>query len=252
MTILGGVKTGFGCFFGVLAAIVLLFVILAIIVGALGGGADDEGEMQIQSSPATTSVATQAAEQQNQATAREQQGQIVQLHAPQRQAQAEPQVGPPFTPYENEEGEQTSEGTVFKTSRDPINDALTSFVAVRHTLAGEFDFEPALLIVGCFEGSFQVLVTGMPFTFLESELDMEYRFDKGEAVAVKWEVVDDDSLSTTASPLDDRAFEEGMREAASLAIRGRSNTDDTETFEFSLGGLWDTPVQANLDLCGEY
>ncbi len=157
-----------------------------------------------------------------------------------------------FAPYEDESVTQLGEYVFYTTTRDPIDDALTSLISVRHTEASSFEIEPAMLLLGCFEGDFQVVVTGMPFTFLERELDMEYRINQADAVAAKWEIVDDGNLSTAASPPDDRGFAEQLRNAETVVIRGRDNDGDLETFEFAVARLFDTPIQPNLDRCGEY
>lgn len=252
-TVVGGIKGGFGCAFGVLGAIVVLFIILVIIVAVLNGGDSDNRAAESLSEPRATteSSSRQREEEPGSFVVQEQQDTSVASRSGQQQGiKTAQRAVPSFTPYEDEEGGRTSAGVAFSTSRDPIDDALTSVAAIRRVQATEFDFEPALLVVGCFEGSFQVLVTGMPFTFLESELDVEYRFDKRSAVSATWDIMDDDSLSTTASPPDDRTFEQQVRNADALAIRGRSNADEVETYEFTLDGLFDTPVQPNLDHCG--
>lgn len=92
----------------------------------------------------------------------------------------------------------------------------------------------------------------MPFTLFENELDVEYRFDDETAFADKWLIVDDGGFDTAIAAPEPREFAARLRRAETLVVRGTSNTDETATVEFDLGGLFDTPVQPNLDHCGEY
>lgn len=156
-----------------------------------------------------------------------------------------------FVPIQTGEG-RTFQGVAYSVVQDPIDDALTTFVGVIDSETDEFAFEQATLVVGCFEGRFAVLVSGMPFTLFENELDVEYRFDDETALADKWLIVDNGGFDTAVAAPKPREFAARLRAADTLVVRGTSNTDDTATVQFKLAGLFETPVQPNLDHCGEY
>ena len=235
---------------------VVLLVIIAILVSGGDGDEQAAGPTAIPSrAPAALTPQAERAD--------------VQVESPEANADPQPQPaatasstprkeanGPeaetePFVPIQTGEG-RTFQGVAYSVVQDPIDDALATFVGVIDSEADEFAFEPATLVVGCFEGRFAVLVSGMPFTLLENELDVEYRFDDETAFADKWLIVDDGGFDTAVAVPKPREFAARLRAADTLVVRGTSNTNDTATAQFKLAGLFETPVQPNLDHCGEY
>lgn len=229
---------------------VVLLIIVAILVG---GGNDDQqsaGPIAIPSRAPTT--AAQQAAQPAESVASTEPSRNASTPSGQGQERGQTDVtSAAYVPIQPEEG-RTLRGVAYSVVQDPIDDALSTFVGIADTEADEFAFEPATLIVGCFEGQFAVLVSGMPFTLFENELDVEYRFDEETALADKWLIVDDGGFDTAVAAPKPREFASRLRGAETLVVRGTSNTDDTATVKFELDGLFDTPVQPNIDHCGEY
>lgn len=239
----------------VIGGCVVLLVIVAIIVSGGDGDEQAAGPTAIPSRAPT--ALTSQTEQSD-----------VQAESPETNADPQPQPAATassarqetdgsdaeteqFAPIQTGEG-RTVQDVAYSVVQDPIDDALTTFVGVIDSEADQFAFEPATLIIGCFEGQFAVLVSGMPFTLLENELDVEYRFDEETAFADKWLIVDDGGFDTAVAAPNPREFAARLRAADTLVVRGTSNTEDTATAQFKLAGLFETPVQPNLDYCGEY
>ena len=240
-----------GCL-AVIGGGVVLLIIAAILIG---GGDDDQqsvGPTAIPSRAPTTS-AQQTAQTAESVAKNTEPSRNTPVSSVQQQArgQAASVTSAAYVPIQAEEG-RTLRGVAYSAVRDPIDDALSTFVGIVDSEVDEFAFEQAALIVGCFEGQFAVLVSGMPFTLFENELDVEYRFDDETAFADKWLIVDDGGFDTAIAAPKPHEFAARLRRAETLVVRGTSNTDDTATVKFELDGLFDTPVQPNIDHCGEY
>lgn len=95
-----------------------------------------------------------------------------------------------------------------------------------------------------------------------ADLDVaESTFIHGDSVDVTW-TIDGHSRSGTwsawtqsldyaISPRDDLAFYEELKSARTLTIRIDSDPPISKTYELAKHGFWGTPVQPNLDACGE-
>ena len=228
----------------------MLLIIIAIVVGGGGDEQQTAGPTAIPSR-APTSLEQPSERQAEPDESTEQSLAEPASNEPRREADNAEAGTVPFVPIQAEEG-RTLRGVAYSVVQDPIDDALSTFVGIIDSEADEFAFEPATLIVGCFEGQFAVLVSGMPFTLLENELDVEYRFDDETAFADKWLIVDDGGFDTAVAAPNPHEFANRLRAAETLVVRGTSNTDDTATVVFELAGLFNTPVQPNIDHCGEY
>jgi len=83
----------------------------------------------------------------------------------------------------------------------------------------------------------------------------------GDSVAVSWTIDGrsrsdtwnawTQSLSYGISPVDDRAFYEALKGARTLTIRVESDPPISKTYELAKHDFWGTPVQPNLDACGD-
>ena len=239
-----------GCL-AVIGGGVVLLVIVAILIGGGDGDQQSVGPTTIPSRAPTTLVQQTAQTAESVANMEPLRNAPTSSVQQQARGQAAGVASAVYVPIQAEEG-RTLRGVAYSVIQDPIDDALSTFVGVVDSEADEFAFEQATLIVGCFEGQFAVLVSGMPFTLFENELDVEYRFDDETAFADKWLIVDDGGFDTAIAAPKPREFAARLREAETLVVRGTSNTDDTATVKFELDGLFDTPVQPNIDRCGEY
>lgn len=83
----------------------------------------------------------------------------------------------------------------------------------------------------------------------------------GESVGVTWTIdgrTQDETwnawtqvFSYAITPMDHMAFYETLRGARTLTIRLDSDPPISRTYELARHGFWDTPVQPNLDSCGD-
>lgn len=86
-------------------------------------------------------------------------------------------------------------------------------------------------------------------------------FNQGDAVDISWTidgrsqserwVAYTHSLRYAVSPADDRAFYEALKGARTFTIQVASDPPISKTYELATHGFWNTPVQPNLDVCGD-
>ena len=153
-----------------------------------------------------------------------------------------------FQPIVAEKAE-TASGVVYEATKDPVSDVVTTKVQIT-AVSGSF-----LGIVGklkvrmeCVDGEFAVWTSGFPNDF-DGNSQITYRIDDQQPVTDFWEtqVV---FLGVESSPSDDRAFAQMLSNSSTFALRFKILFIE-RTAKFKLRGFFTTPVQQNLDRCGE-
>ena len=99
------------------------------------------------------------------------------------------------------------------------------------------------LQVGCFNGISRVQLTGVPS---EATGSMALTLDDMQSAA-NWRVVTEDDTSVLR-PADTARLIERLRGTETVTV----NVDQSEPATFELSGMFETPIQANLDQCGNY
>ena len=99
------------------------------------------------------------------------------------------------------------------------------------------------LQIGCFNGARRVQLAG---TASDASGAITLTIDDVQSEAI-WRVVEDDD-SSVLRPADAGRLLERLRVADTLGV----TVDESTSATFSLSGLFETPIQANLDQCGNY
>lgn len=99
------------------------------------------------------------------------------------------------------------------------------------------------LQMGCLGGARRVQIAGAP---ADATGQLSLSFDDA-ATAANWSVTAGDD-STTLRPADAERMIERLRRASSLAV----GSPGSDTVTFDLSGMFETPIQTNIDQCGNY
>lgn len=134
---------------------------------------------------------------------------------------------------------------------------LTTYVSVRDngdapTGADDPDNRSSLF-VACGAGGLEIWVTSLnraqPAFIAGDSVDVNSQID-GRARTESW-VAWTQSRRYSIAPTDRPAFYAALKDARTLTIQVQSDPPITKTYELASHGFWDTPVQPNLDGCGE-
>ena len=99
------------------------------------------------------------------------------------------------------------------------------------------------LQIGCFNGARRIQLAG---TASDASGAIALTIDDVQSEAI-WRVVEDGD-SSVLRPADAGRLLERLRAADTLAV----TVDESTSATFSLSGMFETPIQANLDQCGNY
>ena len=99
------------------------------------------------------------------------------------------------------------------------------------------------LQVGCFNGTSRVQLAGVPS---DATGAMALTLDDMQS-AVKWRAITEDD-ATVLRPADPARLIERLRGTETVTV----SVDQSEPAVFELSGMFETPIQANLDQCGNY
>ena len=99
------------------------------------------------------------------------------------------------------------------------------------------------LQVGCFNGTSRVQLAGVPS---DATGAMALTLDDMQS-AVKWRAITEDD-ATVLRPANVARLIERLRGTETATV----NVDQSEPATFELSGMFETPIQANLDQCGNY
>lgn len=113
------------------------------------------------------------------------------------------------------------------------------------SVAAEIHERGLQLQVGCFAGRREVVLAGAPS---DATGDVTLTFDDSQLVA-KWSV-NDHVTFIALSPVDHDRMIQRLRQAQSLSVR--LGDGGAAPITFDLAELFKTPIQANIDQCGNY
>ena len=144
-----------------------------------------------------------------------------------------------------EPGPVEGTGSNYWTSRNEFTDRLSTAIFARN---GDTIFS-----IGCLDGELWISVKGLPVPIsdIRDEFSVRWRVDSNRVVAETWEGVDDLQTGHVALSWDTSLYTQA-RYGAALLIELTGYLSITETFRFDLTGMFDTPVQWNIDNCGGY
>lgn len=136
-------------------------------------------------------------------------------------------------------------GSNWSTNRDEFTDDLRTYL---FRWDGDTFFS-----ITCYEGRIVTSVQGIavPISDIRDEFSVRWRVDSNPVVAETWEGVDNLQDGHMALTRDVGLYFEA-RYGSSLIIELTGYLDIAERFRFDLSGMFDTPVQWNIDNCGEY
>ena len=136
-------------------------------------------------------------------------------------------------------------GSNWSTNRDEFTDDLRTYL---FRWDGDTFFS-----ITCYEGRIVTSVQGLavPISDIRDEFSVRWRVDSNPVVAETWEGVDNLQDGHMALTRDVGLYFEA-RYGSSLIIELTGYLDIAERFRFDLSGMFDTPVQWNIDNCGEY
>ena len=119
------------------------------------------------------------------------------------------------------------------------------------TQEGEEDIRSVLAISCGMDGLFVGIarLDAAQSTFIQGDaVDISWTID-GRSQSERW-VAYTQSLRYAVSPADDRAFYEALKGASTFTIQVASDPPILKTYELATHGFWNTPIQPNLDACG--
>lgn len=130
---------------------------------------------------------------------------------------------------------------------DVINDSLTTVVTTR-ARGDTFGFEYITLSLVCDGGSLNLIADDDEFRFSDAPVAVTLRVDGGTPETHSWPYVR--GAVNGYSPSNDRAFIELLRDAEQVAVQIKSDSGTTALL-VDLAGFFDTPVQPNIQHCGQ-
>lgn len=144
-----------------------------------------------------------------------------------------------------EPGPVEGTGSNYWTRRDEFTDRLNTAL---FSWSGDTIFS-----IICLDGELWTSVKGyaVPISNIRDEFSVRWRVDSSQLVAETWEGIDDLQTGHVALTSDVDLYTRA-RYGASLLIELKGYLSITETFRFDLTGMFDTPVQWNIENCGGY
>ena len=138
-------------------------------------------------------------------------------------------------------------GNSFKTivTLNEFDDSLQSFLVVEGDRSYRLNGDPVVMAVRCLKNRLDVAFFNLPYA--SDNYRVTTRFDSQPSYTVSW-VAEEGGW---AGVRNHHTFLNKIKDHDELTIKFEGYRDDV-TSTFRLRGLFDTPVQPNLDKCGSY
>jgi len=159
-----------------------------------------------------------------------------------------------FMPVHTGRGSEPG-GVQWETVRNDLDDTFTRSIVWRYAETGSYNYPMLILDYGCYEKERLIFLGEYNHLYHNSsrEIKVVLRFDRDEPMDQVWRLGSTRGwVWRQLSDLLEFRFKNAERLVAQLHVVNQHGMLEEVTATFDLEGFFDTPVQDNIDHCGEY